>query len=297
MSSGSPSCASIASAAASGSDVSAPVIAEMADRAVLPNLRVQERLELGVVGDPLAGEGAGRAVARTGDLGEAAGGRDHDGRVRGPALQGRPARGPRPARPTRGGGACTREELVCALSRERDRYMPAGEPAEGEKAESRQVRERLVHVPDELFDSRGVLLELQLQLVVIGPRIAATSRASASSLVGDPAKPTANVFTGSLICSAIERDDEARVQATAEHRAERNVGHEAKSHRFPKPLEERRHVLANVGVRRPVRQRSGTASTARSRRARLRRRSGVRASIFQTSRSSVRGAGTMPSVR
>ena len=45
-----------------------------------------------------------------------------------------------------------REELVRALPAERDRDMLAREPAEGEKADRREIRERLVHVPDELVD-------------------------------------------------------------------------------------------------------------------------------------------------
>ena len=52
-----------------------------------------------------------------------------------------------------------------------------------------------------------------------------------------------------------ERDDQARVESAAEHRAERNVGHETEPHGLPKRLEQALRVLADVGTARRARDR------------------------------------------
>ena len=250
MSSGSPSCASIASAAASGSGVSVPPSAGDCRLRRLPAApRPEERCELGVIGNALAGERARRAVSRAGDLGEAAGGR-------------RPTAGEREERRSESTRhtvpeprdrrvavvAVPGEELVCALTGERDRDMLACEA--GTRRESRGPTSPRAARPcarRALRSSRRPA-SLELELVVIGPE-----RSSHLARVGELAHRRSRETDGEclhrlahLLCH--ERNDEARVQSAAQHRPEWDVGHQAKSHRLPEPFEERRHVVANVGV-------------------------------------------------
>ena len=60
------------------------------------------------------------------------------------------------------------EQLVGALARQRHRHFTARELAERQEAQRGQVGERLVEVPDELLQIDATVVQLQLQLVVLG---------------------------------------------------------------------------------------------------------------------------------
>ena len=124
------------------------------------------------------------------------------------------------------------------------------------------------------------------------PKCSATKRASASSLPSPAsAKPTENVFTGSVICLRHQRDDHARVEPAAQHRPERHVAHQPQPDRLlelrQQPLGARRRGWPSAGVR--LRD---TPSSARTRtRGRDRRSGDGPASSFVTPASGVSGAG------
>ena len=79
------------------------------------------------------------------------------------------------------------------------------------------------------------------------PTQLATRRASASSLTApSPRKPTAKVETGPVVWRGHHGDDQARVETAAQHRAERDVGHEAQADGLVELVEERLGHLARV---------------------------------------------------
>ena len=108
----------------------------------------------------------------------------------------------------------------------------ARELAERQEAERREVGERLVEVPDERREVvRVARASSTSSSWWSAPSASATRRASGSS-ESSPAKPTENVLTGSVHVPRHQRDDQARVEAAAEHRAERHVAHQAHAHRL-----------------------------------------------------------------
>ena len=132
--------------------------------------------------------------------------------------------------------AVAAEQLVGALAGERDGHVVGGQLAEREEADRGEVRERLVEVPDQAPQVLGVALQLDLELVVVGAQ-----RLGHATGVGD---------LGVLACEADreglerlghvarhQRDDQARVEAAAEHRAERHVAHQPHLHRLVELVE------------------------------------------------------------
>ena len=135
--------------------------------------------------------------------------------------------------------AVAAEELVRALSRERDRHVAGRELRDGVEPERREVGDWLVQVPEELRQVDHVGGVGQLQLVVVG-----TER------LGDEARVFEFVVRA-LVAEAdgegLDRlghvprhqgDDEARVEAAAQHRAERDVAHQAQAHGLVQQLEQ-----------------------------------------------------------
>ena len=131
-----------------------------------------------------------------------------------------------------------REELVCSLPGDRDGHVLGGELAEHLESERREVSQGLVQRPDQI-----------LELVVVSDIESSSSWWSAptalatSPCIGElrrspsSTKPTENVFTGSLMFRAIRRRG-ARVEATPEHRPERDIAHQPKLNRFLEQLEQ-----------------------------------------------------------
>ena len=148
------------------------------------------------------------------------------------------------------------EQLVGALPRERDGHVPRGELGEREEAERREVGERLVQLPDELGEVDLRLCVRELELVVVGAedvrRRSARPRARCRR---SSVKPTENVLTGSDMLLGHQRDDQARVEPAAQHRAERHVAHQAQAHRL---LEPRDQLLGAARPRDDSRSGSGT---------------------------------------
>ena len=73
-----------------------------------------------------------------------------------------------------------------------------------------------------------LVVEAELELVVVGAEWLATRRASASSLPSAASrKPTQKVLTGSLMLRAIRATIRLESRPPREHRAERDVAHQA----------------------------------------------------------------------
>ena len=112
--------------------------------------------------------------------------------------------------------------------------MLACELGEGEEAEGGEVGDGFVEVPDEVGEVDGVVEEGELELVVVGAEEGwRCVRASSSSLLGVFAEADAEGLDGlGVELLGHERDDEARVEASGEHCAERDVAHESQPHCF-----------------------------------------------------------------
>ncbi len=94
------------------------------------------------------------------------------------------------------------------------------------------------------------------------PKCSATNRASASSLPSPAsANPTENVLTGSRHVPRHQPDDHARVEAAAQHRAERDVAHQPQPHRLVETCEQALAGFVEASSR-PARA-PGTTSTPR----------------------------------
>jgi hypothetical protein len=134
------------------------------------------------------------------------------------------------------------EQLVGALAGEGDGDVLRSHLGERDEAERREVGEWLVEVPDEPVERDRLFRERELQLVVIR-----------AELVGDEARIGELVARAGLLeadCERVHRpvhllrhqgDDQARVEAAAEHRAERHVAHQPHPDRV---LELRQQTLA-----------------------------------------------------
>ena len=123
------------------------------------------------------------------------------------------------------------QELVGPLAGERDRDVARSELRQREEAERREVREGLVHEPGELLEVDRLLRERQLELVVLRPEVVG-DEAGVGELVpltglgeadGERLHRLGHV-------TRHEPDDHARVDATAQHRAERDVAHQPQPH-------------------------------------------------------------------
>ena len=91
-----------------------------------------------------------------------------------------------------------------------------------------------------------------------------------------------------------QRDDQARVETAAQHRAERHVAHQAQAHRLLEALEEPAASILDVTTPIGPAPDGGTPSTARSVTLRSPRRSASPGRSFRTGASGVSGAGTKP---
>ncbi len=133
--------------------------------------------------------------------------------------------------------AVAAEELVGALTRERDRDLAARELAEGQEAQRGEVGERLVEVPHEARELGRVAAHRHLELVVVGavPRGHAARVAELGVLAREAHREG---LDGLAHVPPHERDDQARVEAAAQHGAERHVAHEAHAHGLVELLEQ-----------------------------------------------------------
>ena len=84
------------------------------------------------------------------------------------------------------------------------------------------------------------------------PNAAATSRASASSLLGVLAEADRERLDRLVICLRHQRDDEARVEPPAEHRAERHVAHQPEPDRLASSSSSSLRVLRERSARWPA---------------------------------------------
>ncbi len=121
--------------------------------------------------------------------------------------------------------AVAAQELVGALTGQRDGDLGHGQLAEREEADGREIGERLVQMPGEPGQVVRVGRQRNLELVVLG-----------AVELGDPAGVgQLGVLAGEADRERLDRlvhparhqrDDQARVEPAAEHRAERHVAHQ-----------------------------------------------------------------------
>ena len=121
------------------------------------------------------------------------------------------------------------EELVRALARQGDCDVFRGELRECEEPERREVGKRLVQVPDEIPEVDLERVERELELVVLAPELLG-DEPSFAQLVAGPGlrEPNGKRLHRLGHVPGHQGDDQARVQASAQHRAERNVAHQTK---------------------------------------------------------------------
>jgi hypothetical protein len=123
------------------------------------------------------------------------------------------------------------EELVGALAGERHRHVSRGELGECGEAERGEVRERLVELPNEGLEVDRALGHGQLELVVVGSHRGCDEPGVRELvLVAVFREADGEGFDGLAHVPRHQRDDEARVDAAAQHGAERDVAHEAAAH-------------------------------------------------------------------
>ncbi len=120
------------------------------------------------------------------------------------------------------------EELVRSLTRERDGHVLRRELAQSEEAERRQIGERLIEVPDQLGQVDGVVDEGKLELVVIRSEVP-RYRAGVCQLVLGPGLCEADRERLHRLAHLLRHqgDDQARVEASTQHRPQRDVAHQA----------------------------------------------------------------------
>ena len=118
------------------------------------------------------------------------------------------------------------QQLVRALAREGHGHVLGGQLGEGEEPERREVGQRLVQVPDELLHVVRVARERHLELMVLRPAV--LGHAPRVGQLRVRAREAHREGLHRLVhVAGHHRDDQARVQASAQHRAERHVAHQA----------------------------------------------------------------------
>ena len=146
----------------------------------------------------------------------------------------RRARGSIAARVARGDGGGSRRRARRRPGRRAQRSRPRARPLSARKPSAREIGERLVDVPDELLEVDGVVRSRRAR--ARGGRCrtcAATQRAIGELACRRPRRNRPR--TSSPAAADVrghERDDQARVEAAAQHRPERHVAHQPQPHRL-----------------------------------------------------------------
>ena len=161
---------------------------------------------------------------------------------------------------------------------------------------SREIGERLVQMPDELRKVDRVVGR-QLELVVVG----AVHLGHDSGVVELVANATAGESHGVGLDRLghhlrHQRDDEAGVQASGEHRSERHVAHQPEPHRFDATRRAARRTSRPPSVRSAAKA-PGTATTPRSACPPSPPRSDGREPACERPSRGVAGPGKVPSMR
>ncbi len=133
--------------------------------------------------------------------------------------------------------AVAAEELVGALAGERDGDVRRRASSQSAR---KPIEERSASGSSRCQISRrryvGVALELDLELVVVGAqRVGHAARVGELGVLAGEADRERLERLGHV--ARHQRDDQARVQAAAEHRAERHVAHQAQPHRLVELVE------------------------------------------------------------
>jgi hypothetical protein len=142
--------------------------------------------------------------------------------------------------------AITTEELVRALPGQGDRHVLRSKLGKGEEAQRRELRHGLVHRPHEVLELDALLGHRELDLVVIGPEDAGDAARVRElvelSVLGEADREGAHRLA---VGTRHQRHDQARVQAAAQHRAQRHVAHQPQPDRLVELLEEPLGVLVD----------------------------------------------------
>ena len=125
------------------------------------------------------------------------------------------------------------EQLVGALAGQRDGDVLRRQLGERDEAQGGEVRDRLVEMPDQAVERDRLLGERKLELVVVcAERVG--DEAGVGELVARARllEPDGEGLHGPVHLLRHQRDDQARVEPAAEHRAERHVAHQPHPHRL-----------------------------------------------------------------
>ena len=114
---------------------------------------------------------------------------------------------------------------------------------ERDESERREVGKRLIHVPDKLIQIDSVS-ERELELVVLGGEVV-RDQARVCQLARRPRSFEADTERLDRLAHVARHhgDDKTRVQASAQHRAERHVAHQSQPNRLIELRRERRLVF------------------------------------------------------
>ena len=179
------------------------------------------------------------------------------------------------------------EQLVGALSRERDGDVLRRELGERVEAERRQVGKRLVEIPDELLEVDGIVDEARARArdARCRTRWRRGGRRQARCRPRPRRSRRRTSCTGSSHVPRHQRDDQARVEAAAQHRPERDVAHQPQPHGLVEAVEQPpRLLLGCSSSRERCGRAAGTPSNARFGRRSRPRRADVAGQSFETPR-------------
>ena len=150
------------------------------------------------------------------------------------------------------------EELVRTLSRERHRHVLRRHLGQGMEAQCREIGHRLVQVPDEFLELDGVVDVGELELVVVRPEelrdVPSVCELVVVTRFGEADRERLHRLRH---VSRHQRHDQAGVEASRQHRAERDVAHQAKANGLVEQLEQPFRPLVDGGTAVDLRLRIG----------------------------------------
>ena len=122
------------------------------------------------------------------------------------------------------------EELVSTITRQDDLHVLAGQARDQKRRNRGRVRERLVESREHLVDLLEVA-RLDQELVMLGPASLRDLPGIRKLVVAVLAKPDRERLDRRFRHPCHDRDDRARIEATAQERADRNVADHVRAHR------------------------------------------------------------------
>jgi hypothetical protein len=124
------------------------------------------------------------------------------------------------------------EELVPAVTRERDGHLAAGELGDEVRRDRRRIGEGLVVHPREKRDDVERILRSEVELRVVRPEVTSDGTRVDRFVIARLAEANREGPHRSRGLRLHQRDDSGGVDAAGQERAERHVGVHSKTHRF-----------------------------------------------------------------